>query len=236
MQEFNLDEALDTARTKVAEAAADIDMITMNIPMAGAMTAQVGHSIHEALKDAEASRRSVAKAQGDAARVAEQIANLERTGHAIGKAIQLIRDVARQTNMLALNAKIEAARAGEAGRGFSVVAEEVKTLASQVATTTQRITSLLADVVSGSEAAQQSVEALQQGMTTVDEMIGTLTTAVANQGEQAALTATHIEEAAQSAETVASELAEVDRLTTEVVIEDAENRIGFFGWIFDGKD
>ena len=217
MQGFNLDEALDTARTRVAEAAADIDMITMNIRVAGAMTAQVGHSIHEALKDAELSRQSVAKAKDDAARVAEQIAKLERTGQAIGKAIQLIRDVARQTNMLALNAKIEAARAGEAGRGFSVVAEEVKILASQVASTTARITSLLADVVSGSEAAQQSVDALQLGMTNVDDMIGTLTAAVASQGEQAALTATHIEEAAQSAETVAAGLAEVDRLTTDVV-------------------
>ena len=65
MQGFNLDEALDTARTKVAEAAADIDMITMNIRMAGAMTAQVGHSIHEALKDAELSRQAVAKADND---------------------------------------------------------------------------------------------------------------------------------------------------------------------------
>ena len=219
MQGVNLDEALDTARTKVAEAAADIDMITMNIRMAGAMTAQVGHSIHEALKDAELSRQAVAKAKGDATRVADHIAALEQTGQAIGKAIQLIRDVARQTNMLALNAKIEAARAGEAGRGFSVVAEEVKTLASQVATTTARITALLADVVSGSLAAQQSVDALQHGMTTVDEMIGSLTDAVASQGEQAALTATHIEEAALSAETVAAELAEVDRLTTDVIAQ-----------------
>ena len=199
-------------------------MITMNVRMAGAMTAQVGHSIHEALRNAEASRRSVAEAQGDAARVAEQIAGLERTGHAIGKAIKLIRDVAHQTNMLALNAKIEAARAGEAGRGFSVVAEEVKGLAAQVATTTQRITSLLADVVSGSEAAQRSVEALQRGMSTVDDMIGTLTAAVASQGEQAALTAVHIEEAAQSAETVAAQLAEVDGLTTELV-EKAHGRL-----------
>ncbi len=219
MQGVNLDEALNTARTKVAEAAADIDMITMNIRMAGAMTAQVGHSIHEALKDAELSRQAVAKAKDDATRVADHIAALEQTGQAIGKAIQLIRDVARQTNMLALNAKIEAARAGEAGRGFSVVAEEVKTLASQVATTTARITTLLADVVSGSLAAQKSVDALQHGMTTVDEIIGSLTGAVASQGEQAALTATHIEEAAQSAETVAAELAEVDRLTTDVVAQ-----------------
>ena len=61
-------------------------------------------------------------------------------------------------------------------------------------------------------------------MSTVDDMIGTLTAAVASQGEQAALTAVHIEEAAQSAETVAAQLAEVDGLTTELV-EKAHGRL-----------
>ena len=212
-----LDAALEAARTKAAEAVADIDMITMNIRVAGAMTAQVSHSITEALRDAELSRRSVVQAQHDAMAVAEQIAALGRTGQAIAKAMGLIRDVARQTNMLALNAKIEAARAGESGRGFAVVADEVKSLATQVTTTSNRISALLADVVSGSEAARRSMETLKTGMAEVDTMIGTLTAAVASQGEQAAFTASHIEEAAQSAETVGAALAEVDRLTTDAI-------------------
>ncbi len=204
---------LDSVRSRATEAAADIDALAMNIRIAGAMTAQVSHSIRDALSGAERSRLTVEQAQHHAAAVADQIAALARTGQAIAAAMRLIGDVARQTNMLALNAKIEAARAGEAGRGFSVVADEVKALASQVAETSHRITALLSEIVGGSEAAQQAMAALQGDMTTVDEMIGSLAHAVAAQGEEAAVAAAHIEESVHSAEDLVSSLAEVERLT-----------------------
>ena len=207
--------SLETARSRTTEAAADIDALAMNIRIAGAMTAQVGHSIRHALDGAEHSRTTVGRAQHHAAAVADQISALAHTGQAIANAMRLIGDIARQTNMLALNAKIEAARAGDAGRGFAVVADEVKTLASQVAETSRRITELLADVVGGSEAAQQAVEALQNDMNTVDEMILSLASAVAEQGNEAAVAATHIEESVHSAEALATTLAEVERLMGE---------------------
>jgi methyl-accepting chemotaxis protein len=80
------------------------------------------------------------------------IGDLERSVANIATVAQMIKTVAHQTNLLALNATIEAARAGEAGRGFGVVAEEVKSLAGQTASATARIEATVAEVQAGAEA------------------------------------------------------------------------------------
>lgn len=97
---------------------------------------------------------------------ADVVRKLGENSQQIGQIIETISSIADQTNLLALNAAIEAARAGEAGRGFSVVAEEVRKLAEQSQTATEEIKSRIANIQQETE---NAVVSMQQGTTEVEQ-------------------------------------------------------------------
>ncbi|RMD80447.1 MAG: methyl-accepting chemotaxis protein [Gammaproteobacteria bacterium] len=101
--------------------------------------------------------RSVASEIGGATQAVEQ---LVRQSEEIGAVLDAIREIAEQTNLLALNAAIEAARAGEQGRGFAVVADEVRTLASRTQESTRQIQGTIERLQGG---VRQAIEAMERG-------------------------------------------------------------------------
>ena len=116
------------------------------------------------------SARQVATATNDDVKALADAAN------SIGDVVKLIQAIAEQTNLLALNATIEAARAGEAGRGFAVVASEVKTLAGQTAKATEQISSQIQNVQVATTRAVQAIGSITK---TIDE-INAIATTIAN--------------------------------------------------------
>ena len=94
---------------------------------------------------------------------AQTVENMEADSKKIGVVLDVIKSIADQTNLLALNAAIEAARAGEHGRGFSVVADEVRTLASRTAESTREIQKIISHLQEGVRAAVQKIRQTQAG-------------------------------------------------------------------------
>ena len=113
------------------------------------------------------------------------IEGLSAASQKIGDVVELIQDIAEQTNLLALNATIEAARAGEAGRGFSVVASEVKELAGQTAKATDEIAQQIGEIQNSTKA---SVEGIQSINEIIEQMAQISTTVAAAVEEQTAAT------------------------------------------------
>jgi len=146
-----------------------------NVETAAVAAEELSRSIAEISRQLGHATEIVHHATGEARATDEQIAGLATGAQKIGDVIKMIRDIAEQTNLLALNATIEAARAGEAGKGFAVVASEVKSLAVQTAKATEDIASHIQGVQKSTTSA---VDAIRQIASRMDE-INHYTTAVA---------------------------------------------------------
>ena len=149
------------------------------------------------------------EAARDAGIATAQIGRLDNAAREIGVVLKLIADIASKTNLLALNATIEAARAGEAGRGFSVVAMEVKSLASQTAAATDQIRERVESIQAETASAVRGVEGISLAMNQVSAVSSEISNAM---DQQTAAT----REIASSVSQASLGTAEVAHNTTKV--------------------
>lgn len=134
----------DAVATAVTEMGSTIREIAGNTE-AAASNADNSHSGAQAgLSEVSATKNRIRNLSDDLSKTSNEIANLSTLSENIGSVLDVIRSIAEQTNLLALNAAIEAARAGEQGRGFAVVADEVRSLALRTRQSTEEITSIIA--------------------------------------------------------------------------------------------
>jgi methyl-accepting chemotaxis protein len=159
--------------------------------------------------------------RGEIANTAEVIRRLESDSGRIGKVLEVIRGIAEQTNLLALNAAIEAARAGEQGRGFAVVADEVRHLAQRTAESTAEINQIIDTVQMGALNAVRAIESGQQrseqGVTQVTEagaMLQRITEAVEAIRDMNQQIATAAEEQTSVAEDISRNLTELTAIAS----------------------
>lgn len=164
---------IQQAASAITEMSAAVDEVARNASAtaeASNASARLAHEGRDRVKHTVSSLRTMTE---EFTRTSQQIVGLAEQSKDIGKVLDVIRAIAEQTNLLALNAAIEAARAGEAGRGFAVVADEVRALAHRTQVSTQEIEQMISSIQGGTSAAvgsmRSSVEQAQQALTVAEE-------------------------------------------------------------------
>jgi methyl-accepting chemotaxis protein len=206
--------AADHAALRTAGASTSSHDASANVRDIASAADELAASVTEIDRQVAQSNAIASRAVSETERTNATVAELNAAAGRIGDVVRLITDIAEQTNLLALNATIEAARAGEAGRGFSVVAGEVKALAGQTARATEDIATQIASMQHATERSISAIGDIERTIRSIGEITGTIAAAVTEQGAATQEIARSVETAARRTSETAGEVERVTEATT----------------------
>ena len=205
----------DTTQSLSNQVAGASEEASQNMQSVASATEQLSASVDEIGKRVRESNRIAEAAVLQAEQTDGRIGKLSRAAQQIGDVVKLITAIAEQTNLLALNATIEAARAGEAGRGFAVVASEVKSLASQTARATDEISSHISGMQGATQESVAAIKEIGGTIGQISEIASSIATAVEQQGSATQEIARSVQSVAQGTRQAAANIMQVNRGATE---------------------
>jgi methyl-accepting chemotaxis protein len=185
----------------VKSAAKAGEVLAQTITEVGANTAQCSQLAADAVTEADLTNATINE--------------MAAVAHEIGKVTDLINAIAGQTNLLALNATIEAARAGEAGRGFAIVAQEVKALAGQTATATQDIATRIAAMQSATGRCVNAIQGISATIQKLNEFAARIAQTVEEQAASAREIAGNVHAAASNIGHVSHAISDIETISDQ---------------------
>ncbi|MDX8410189.1 MAG: methyl-accepting chemotaxis protein [Mariprofundales bacterium] len=221
MRGMELLDASVTMESRVESTGQEANRVQQSMAQASSAVDAISQSITEVAAQVREASGITSEAVDQAQQTQTTIADLSQASAKIGSMVELITSIARQTQMLSMNATIEAARAGEAGRGFAVVASEVKSLATQTSHAAQEISASIEEIQNSTESATQVIQEVAATIGRINAITTDIEQRAAEQEHAAHGIAGNVNQANRSSEEMGSNLGEV-RLASDKTHSDAE--------------
>jgi len=201
-------EQATTVAAAAEEASTGVESVTSAAEELSASIAEISRQVVQ-------SSRVSQEAVDEATHTDETVRGLATASTRIGDVVKLINDIASQTNLLALNATIEAARAGDAGKGFAIVANEVKSLATATAKATDEISAQIGAVQQATQMAVSAISGIVSRIREINEIAAAIASAVEEQSAATAEIARNVQQAALGTQQVSSNIVGVMQSATQ---------------------
>ncbi|PVB62318.1 globin-coupled sensor protein [Labrenzia sp. 011] len=211
----SLSSAVEEAIVQSAAVSAASEETTSNVKTVATAADQLAASVQEIARQVSDSTNISSAAVEEAQQMNEKVQSLSAAAQTVGEVVKLINDIAEQTNLLALNATIEAARAGEAGKGFAVVASEVKQLATQTANATSDISAQISAIQNVTDEAVGAIQRIGETIDKMNDISTGIATSVEKQDKATQEIAQNVTDAALGTQDVSSNLFGVNKVTEE---------------------